>query len=141
MKVMFGATLMALACLAVGNAQGKPLTEFAVHRPTVIAFFLPVTDADLERDADLNEALADFQLYVTRAAPRLEQAGIKVEVINASEFKIRIGHAVRVFKTGKIGIGYYFIVPGKRPRIEYGVQTDDDIVAIAHDYFKIVFTR
>jgi len=137
MKVLLGTTVLALAWLATGNAQNNPIQYFVVQRPTIIAFFPQVTDAGLEKDPDTNEALGDFQLYAIRAGPRLKKAGIDFEVVDAATFKTRAGKVVRTFSTGKVGIGYYFIVPGKQPRIEYRVMTDEDILKIAHEYFKI----
>jgi len=137
MRVLLGSALLALSSLAMGNAQNKPIPEFVVKSPTIVAFFPPVTDAELEKNADTNEALGDFQLYATRAVPRLKKAGIAFEVVNAVTFKVRVGKTTSTFRTGKVGIGYYFIAPGRRPRIQYGVMTDEDIVATAHEYFKV----
>jgi hypothetical protein len=33
--------------------------------------------------------------------------------------------------------GYNFVVPGKKPRIEYGVETDADFVQLSTEYFGI----
>lgn len=32
-------------------------------------------------------------------------------------------------------VGYYFISPGKQPRVEYGVMTDDDLLHAAKEHF------
>jgi hypothetical protein len=60
-----------LVCLAVigmmiplQSAQKKP--TFDLSRPTILAFFLPVTDAELSKDPDTNAALDDFQYYARR---------------------------------------------------------------------------
>jgi len=34
-----------------------------------------------------------------------------------------------------VKVGYYYIAPGRKPRLEYGVATDLDILQIASDYF------
>ena len=102
----------------------------------MLAFFPPVTDAELEKDPDTNEALGDFQLYAIQAGPKLKKAGIDFEVVSAEKFKIKSGAVVRTFNTGKIGIGYYFIKPGKQPHIQYGVMTDDDLLEAGSQVFQ-----
>jgi hypothetical protein len=85
----------------------------------------------------MNEVLSDFQLYASRAGPRLKRAGIDFEVASAVKFRIRDGGVVRTFKTGKVGVGYYFVAPGRQPRVEYGVHDDLDILDIARKYFQL----
>ena len=48
---------------------------------------------------------------------------------------MRVGVKTTTFRPGKITVGYYFVAPGKKPRIEYGVNTDDGLVDIAKEYF------
>ena len=114
--------------------QKKPII---VNGPTVIAFFPSVTDAELSKAPDTNEALADFQLYATRARPRLNDAGIHFEEIYASSFAIRCATKTTTFRPQQSHVGYYFIAPGKPPHIEYGVLTDVDIVQAAAAYFQL----
>jgi len=40
-----------------------------------------------------------------------------------------------VFRPAKGNVGYYLIVPGKNPRIEYGIMTSTDLLQVANDYF------
>jgi hypothetical protein len=56
-------SVSALLYLPFGaTPQKKPII---VNGPTVVAFFPSVTDAELSKAPDTNEALADFQLYAT----------------------------------------------------------------------------
>jgi hypothetical protein len=43
-----------------------------------------------------------------------------------------------VVRRGPVKVGYYFIAPGKKPRIEYGVVTDIDLLQIATEYFGVI---
>jgi hypothetical protein len=119
------------------NAQKERVQTLVIERPTILAFFPPLSEADLDKDPDTNEALGDFQLYASRVGPPLKAAGIDFEVVSAVRFKVRNGAIVRAFRTGKIGIGYYFVAPGKEPHVEFGVMTDDAILEVASKYFKI----
>jgi hypothetical protein len=52
-------------------------------------------------------------------------------------FRVRRAGSVIVFRPKKGRIGYYFVAPGKKPRIEYGLNTDVGLFEIARDYFRI----
>lgn len=106
-----------------------------VTRPTVIAFFPPVTDSELEKDPDTNEVLSDFQFYAAKARKQLRVRGIDFEEIYAASIRIKDGAKVVVFRPKNITVGYYFVAPGRAPRVQYGVMTDDGILSIASSYF------
>jgi hypothetical protein len=48
---------------------------------------------------------------------------------------VRVGKIVKAFRPVKGDVGYYFVAPGKKPRIEYGVMTDADLLQVANEYF------
>ena len=141
MKTLLASTAFAFFLLAPSHAQQKPAGTFLIAQPTILAFFPPLTEADLDKSPDMNEALGDFQLYATRVGAPLKKAGIDFEVVSAVRFNVKDGATSRTFRTGKIGIGYYFIAPGKAPHVEFGVMTDDDILATAAKYFNIVIGK
>jgi len=129
--------LLLLACGTAATGQQKSVPTFVIDRPTLIAFFRPVSDEEMDKNPDINEALGDFQLYASRVNRPLRNAGIAFEVASAVKFRVKDGGAVRIFNTGKIGVGYYFVAPGKQPHVEYGVETDPDILEAARKYFQI----
>ena len=108
-----------------------------VSGPTVVAFFPPVTQAELSNEPDTNEALADFRYYAARVRERAGEVGIDFEEIEASSFSVKCGAKTMVFRPKKTKVGYYFVAPGKSPHVEYGVMTDSDILHIATEYFQI----
>lgn len=63
--------LMLLTIAIPIAAQRQKLSIFEVRRPTILAFFPPVTQAEMDRDPDINEALADSGVCPTgkRTAP------------------------------------------------------------------------
>lgn len=103
---------------------------------TVVAFFPPVSEKEMEDNPDLNEALSDFQLYTSKVGERLAKEGIQFHVLYVRWFRIGVENTVTNFHPHKVNVGYYFIAPGKSPRIEYGVTMDDDLVRMAHEYFR-----
>ena len=138
MKCLIGAALLPLVVgLLTGATQPTTVPTYVIQKPTIIAFFPPTTDAELEKNPDLNEVLGDFQLYAYQAGPRLKKAGINFEVASAIIFRVKNGGVVHTFKTGKVGVGYYFVAPGKQPNVEYGVHDDLDILEIARKYFQL----
>jgi hypothetical protein len=121
--------------LTASAAEKSPLV--AIAGPTIVAFFPPITDAELQRDPDSNESLADFQVYARRVREPLKRAGVDFHELYARSFRVRVGRGERVFRPGKAGVGYYFIAPAKKPRIEHGVMTSDDLLHIASEYFGL----
>ena len=67
----------------------------------------------------------------------MKKAGIEFLQVSGRSFQIRNGAKTGTFQTGKIGIGFYFLSPGKEPHAEYGVMTDEDLVDAAQKYFGI----
>jgi hypothetical protein len=102
-----------------------------------VAFFEPVTQAKLAKDPDTNEALADFQLYASSVRAPLRKAGIEFHELYARSFRLRVGNQLTTFRPVKEDVGYYLVEPGKKPRIEYGVITDADLLQVANEYFGI----
>lgn len=126
------ALFIAEAAWAKSSAK-QPL--IVVRKPTVIAFFEHVTEKQLEEEPDTNEALSDFQVYVSSVREPLRKRGIEFHEVDAKSFRLRIGSTITTFH-GKMDVGYYLIAPGKKPRIEYGVMTDTDLLDLASKYFK-----
>ena len=127
-------SMLLLAWLLTGTAvllSAQDTPTFDIRRPTVVAFFPPVTQSH----PDKNEALADFQLYATQVREPLEKAGVDFKEVYARSFRVHMGKTVTMFRPVKVEVGYYFIAPGKKPRIEYGVATDGDILHVANEYF------
>jgi len=125
--------MVATTCLL--SAQNTP--TFDVRRATVIAFFA-VTQSELSKDSDTNEALDDFQFYATKVKQPLEKAGVDFREVYVHAFRVRLGKTVTTFRPVKVDVGYYFVAPGKKPRIEYGVMTDVDLLQVANEYFGAI---
>jgi hypothetical protein len=133
--------LLAAASVCVLSSQLSGLFAadtppiIVVQGPTVVAFFPPITKAELEKDPDTNETLADFQAYAARVREPFKKSGIELHELYTHSFQLRVGKTVATFHPTKEQIGYYFVAPGKKPRIEYGVLTHADLLDIAHVYF------
>jgi len=132
-----GVAVCVLACgiAPIPAAEKRPLV--VVRGPTVVAFFEPITQAELEKDPDANEALADFQFYAKSVREPLRQAGIEFHELYAHSFRLRVGRTLAEFRPIKAHVGYYLVAPCKKPRIEYGVMTDDDLLGVVKEYFGI----
>ncbi len=134
MSAIAGVAVCAFAGrIAVATAEKQPLV--VVRGPTVVAFFEPVTPAELEKAPDTNEALADFQFYATHVREPLRKAGIAFHELYAHSFRLRVGKRLTTFQPVNVNVGYYLIAPGKKPRVEYGVMTDGDLLQVANEYF------
>jgi hypothetical protein len=105
-----------------------------INGPTVIAFFPEVSKTD-RKDSDADESLSEFQLYAASARQRLEGEGVNLQEVFTRSFEIVLDGRSTTFRPSKATPGYYFATPGKKPRIEYGVMSDTDILRVAHEYF------
>jgi hypothetical protein len=130
-------SFVALCVLTVASGATEKQPVVLVRGPTVVAFFKPVPQAKLDRDADTNEALADFQLYATNVRKPLRKEGIEFHELYAYSFQLRDGKRLTTFRPAKVKVGYYLVAPGRKPRIEYGVRTDADLLQVANQYFGI----
>jgi len=100
-----------------------------VRRPTIVGFLSTVTQAELDQDADTNETLADFPALRNQGSQTAPRSGpVDSTSSMPGSFQIRIGTRITTFRPDDGQEGYYFIAPGKKPRIEYGVATDADIL-------------
>jgi hypothetical protein len=122
------------ASLAPCKSSRKNDSTFEIDRPTVIAFFPSNEKANSKTD-DKSESLSDFQLYTASVRQPLEQAGADLEVVYSRSFQTVLDGKMTTFRPARAEPGYYFATPGKRPRIEYGVMSDKDILRVAHEYF------
>ena len=128
---MFG---LAASALLIADAAEPTIV---IRRPTVIAFFAPVSNHEMETDTDENEALADFQLYASQVRKPLQEAGIDFHELYVRSFRVRSGKKFVTFRPQQVEVGYYFVEPGKKPRVEYGVMTHTDILQIAKQQFGL----
>jgi hypothetical protein len=136
MKRLRSAIACAAFCviaIALRAAEKQPLV--VVRGPTVIAFFEPVPSGQVDKDADANEALSDFQFYARSIRTRIRKAGIEFHELYTHSFRLRVGNKMTTFRPAKVGVGYYLVAHGKEPRIEYGVMTDSDLLQVANAYF------
>jgi len=132
--VVLGVTL----AVAVGARAGATQREvFTIQRPTIVAFFGPLTDEDRD-DPDTSDLLDDFRDCASKVRGPLKKAGVDFHESYAESFVIRVdGKSVYFHVPKDDEAGYYFIAPGKKPHIEHGVMTDEDILSVAHKYFGI----
>ena len=135
MRSLACALLLMLAPVAVGAPPAKAVVAptFVVKQPTVIAFF-SLKPGDLS-DPDTKSSYADFQRYVASAKRRLAKHGIRVEQAVATSFTVQNGAAKTRFTPVRRQCGYYFIAPGRKPAVGYGVITDDGLLNEAQQYF------
>lgn len=139
--LILGAIAAAVLLLGAGlraGAVAKAPPVFSVKGPTVIAFFRPVSDSELEKDQDLDDSLSDFQYYDDEVRTPFKKAGIELHETYTRAFSIRMKSRTITFRTTqKNDVGYYFVAPGKKPHVEYDVMTDEDLLDVAHQYFGI----
>jgi hypothetical protein len=114
--------MLAVAIALVDPAAGSPAVV-RVSGPTIVAFFVDPQRA--ETDSDLVEVLADFRAHAEEARASLARAGVALEVVYPGYGEHR-EHIILVELDGKRtilrpkNVGYYFLAPGGKMRIETG---------------------
>ena len=145
--ILAGAALCVAAC--VGKRASPSRSQSAASRestdrqvvlitgPTLIGFFPKVDQGDVDADQDLAEVLGDFQYHLGGAREHLQQKGVSVYELYASEIRIQEVGAVRTFvpDNSRGDLGFYLVSPGREPQVMYGVMTDVDLLIAAHWYF------
>jgi hypothetical protein len=117
---------------------GESPAETLVSRPTLIGAFVG-TQAQIDSNPQANEALADYQYYLSRAVPILEQHGVAVITTNDSIVRWRdsLGHHSRLAADSG-GILYLFVLPsGRLKTLHAGVEVDGALLATARDHFGL----
>jgi hypothetical protein len=130
-----GVVLVTLAA-SLGASGALKAPTIIVRKATMVAFFPPVP-ASGEYDSDTNDDLSDFQYYLSGVREPLRKAGIDLHEVYSNAFFIRVGKSTTQFRPKQSDVGYYFIAPDKKPRIEYGIMTDEELLEAAHEYFGI----
>ena len=128
-------TLVAvLAVTVAASGAGDPV--YTIHGPTILAFFAPVKHPETDGDAD--RELVKFRALAKQSHEPLERAGIDFQEVYAPVFQVRVGSETATFDSGHMKVGYYFITPGKKARVEYGVAPAPALLEIAKEYFGVL---
>jgi hypothetical protein len=95
--------------------------------------------AEVDSNADANEALADYQYYLSRAVPILERNGVAVIGTNDSTVRWRdsLGsHSILAADSG--GVLYLFVLPNGRVKaLQAGVELDVVLLSAARDHLRL----
>jgi len=118
--------------------QGDSQADIAVTQPTLITSFV-ATQSQLTSSPEANEALADYQYYLSRAVPILQNHGVAIVATNDSTVRWRdsLGrHSIVAADSG--GILYLFVLPSGRVKaLHAGVELDGALLAVARDHFGL----
>jgi hypothetical protein len=125
--------ILMMAGIASGRSSRKS-SAMEIDGPTVIAFYPEVSKTD-RKNSDADESLSEFQLYAASARQRLESEGVNMQEVFTRSFEVVLDGRATTFRPSKATPGYYFATPGRKPRIEYGVMSDTDILRVAKEYF------
>lgn len=125
---------MVVAAHATAKTRGTPGADIITIQQATIIAFCPPSTAVHGQVANDSEALSDFEFYAERVKQPLDKIGVTFQVVRTPAIRIRLGSDNTVFRP-KTDLGYYMIAPGKKPRIEYGVMSDSDLLSAAKQYF------
>jgi hypothetical protein len=130
----------AAAPLPAAGATARDSTWVDVTGPTLIAFFPPEASALLDSGGDDATALDDFGYHLASATDSLRALGVRVVGVGSRTLHVVADRQTTHFRVPQDSaeIGYYFVAPGRRPLVAYGVLTDSELIDAARQHF---FTR
>ena len=111
-------------------------TTLVVTGPVLIALFPDVSQAEVDADGDLNEALADFQWYLPGAFAALAAAGIQAHEVYADTLRLRDpADPARTLSFDAREVRYVWLRPGHAPRTVDTVMQDLGLLQVSAEYF------
>ncbi len=136
----YGTVLVSI--LLIGGAAAQLPAQAPVQRVTrvsVIAFWpVPASDSVLEADPDLASALDDQQYYWANTRPLLKANGIaaldqpgRIFIVQEPQRRWRFAAA-----EDSAAVGYLLVAPGRAPRVLYGRQFPDELLAAARGFAR-----
>ena len=150
--VPVGLVLLALLCVSCDRlerrdrstpaAPAAPPQEVAarvdtlvVVRPTLVPYFA-ATQAEIDAEPEIGEAMADFQHYLVAARDSLERRGVLVRELRGDSLVVRQDSTTRLLLPAEqqSAVGYAIYAPGREPRIIQGVMTDAALLAAVDEY-------
>ncbi len=84
-----------LTMVAAEDASKAPLVD--VRQATIVACWATTSEPAVA-DPDSNESLSDFRLYTGLARQPLAKSGIRLQVLHAHQFRVRLGVKTTRFK-------------------------------------------
>jgi len=118
----------------VESARGELVL---VTGPTLISSFV-ATQTEVDTSSDVNEALSDYQYYLSLATPVLERSGVRVVLSNDSTIRWHDRRGTHRLSAVTDGIVYLFVLPdGRMKELHRGVESDESILAAAREFLRL----
>jgi hypothetical protein len=112
--------------------QTPTCSVYKIVGPTVIAFF---EYESALKNPDIQDALDDFRFFLEGLREQIDESVIRIHECQRQSFELEV--AGRRLRSEQSGAGYYLISPGKDARVERGVITDNDLIAVMREYFGV----
>lgn len=123
---------------AVAGANQRENDTIAITGPVVVAYFA-TTQAEVDSDGDMYEALADFQDYLPAVASGLAACGVAMMETYSSEIFFVRENTVERFLPRELDVpvGYRMMNRSRADHTLNGVHTDVDLLTAAAKYFEL----
>jgi hypothetical protein len=123
---------------AVAGANRRDNDTIAIVGPVVVAYFA-TTQAEVDSDGDMYEALADFQYYLPAVASGLAACGVGMMETYSSEIFFMREKTIERFLPRELDmpVGYRMMNRSRADHTLNGVHTDVDLLTAAVEYFEL----
>jgi hypothetical protein len=113
-------------------------TWVEISGPTLIAFSPPSTSAAADSSHDVETAMDDFGYYLTSALDSLRAAGVRVVSVESRTLHVIDAGRATAFRvpSDSAELGYYLVAPGRAAEVQYGAQSDIDLIEWTRRYLR-----
>jgi hypothetical protein len=119
-------------------SQSADSTLIVIEGPTLVAFYPPVSQAQVDTSEELATVFDDFSYHLSSAADSLRALGITVRERPVGDIRLVEAGKQRQFRPAKdsADFGYLYLAPGRAQRVYYSVMSNSDLVETAHEYLE-----
>jgi hypothetical protein len=122
---------------AASASATRDSTWVEISGPTLIAFSPPSTSA-ADSSQDVETAMDDFGYYLASAQDSLRAAGVRVVSVESRTLHVVDAGRATAFRVppDSAELGYYLVAPGRAAEVQYGAQSDIDLIEWTRRYLR-----
>lgn len=140
MRLLVLGTFLAAAVVSTWSS-GQSTSAIEISGPTIVGFFPPLSESELERNARASEGLAHLRFALSKTSECLSAIQPDIHLHLTAELAFVIADQVVqiTLPSEPRNVGAYLLLPGKEPRAVYGAAGPSSLQMLmpnaASEYF------
>jgi hypothetical protein len=142
-KSRCGLLVLIAILITISACGGKQTPVIDVTGPTVVGFFPPLSEEELQRTPAVSHALAFLQFALNDAEDCLAALAPTIRMEETSELKLRLDgkrQTIEIPQKDGLWVGVVLLQPGQEPRIVHAVggpaSLQQTLVTAVAEYFS-----